>query len=918
MKVLHYNIQGINGKASQLELFLNEKNYDVLCLNEHWISDDGLSVLNINGYTKVSSFSRSIRQHGGVSMFVKSEFCQSVSPFPFDLLTLCEEINFEVAGAVINDVQFLTIYRSPLGDLDIYLQKLDALLNRLVIAKGVIVTGDFNVQFQTNSKESQRLKNMFTSYGLSITITQNTRLNACLDNVFTNISESAYNASVVDPLLSDHCAISLNFMCVKHCKEVKELKYRPITDLGLWNFYKCVESIDFAFIEDDRFDVGHKFSYFVDLISEAMHLSFNQKTSLVSSNKRFNRDNYFTDSARRARDTLSFVISLRKQNPLLVSQNCISECRRKYRQILEMNKKDSNDKHITNSKNTQKAVWDIIKRNCPSKNNPDSDQLTAEDFNNFFCGIAEKLITGLGGQPILTDGPDVAMPNYLFEFKEISFNELRDIIDKAKSNYSNDTYDLNYKLIKCVKNVILIPLTKLINMCIVSCTFPECLKISRVVPIYKKGDSNDPSNYRPISLTPVLGKIFETVLNNQMRLYLEDNRLLSDVQYGFRKNRSTTSAISALVTQIQDGFEDRMYSQVSLYDLTKAFDCVSHELLIKKLESRGFSGSAVMLISDYIQGRYQYVDYKNHSSGRLPIKYGVPQGSVMGPIIFLLYINDIIDVVPDRSKLVLFADDTSTVNTADSLEELESAVGDTRKVVLDWFESNRLSVNEAKTQTLKCSLRYLPEKSEPVKYLGVCIDSGLTWESHAVQLTKKLNKIIYTIRFLLNITSHEVIMNVYYGYFYPHLKYAILCWGHSAHASQIFGAQRRCMRVIGRLRYMECCRELYKKLKIMTLPCIYIYECLTYLRTNIHEYKKHKDDHLYDTRRNADLVLKYHRTERARDAINHYSIKYYNLLPNHIKTLPDREFKCRIRRYLIDKAFYSHDEYIMNNFDDLL
>ena len=122
----------------------------------------------------------------------------------------------------------------------------------------------------------------------------------------------------------------------------------------------------------------------------------------------------------------------------------------------------------------------------------------------------------------------------------------------------------------------------------------------------------------------------------------------------------------------------------------------------------------------------------------------------------------------------------------------------------------------------------------------------------------------------------------------------------------------------GNLKYMECCREVYKKLKIMTLPCIYIFECLTYLKSNIQEYRKHSDDHLYDTRRNADLVLRYRRTERARDGINHYSIKFYNVLPNHIKTLPDRVFKCKIKEYLINKAFYSHTEYLTNNFNDMM
>ena len=543
------------------------------------------------------------------------------------------------------------------------------------------------------------------------------------------------------------------------------------------------------------------------------------------------------------------------------------------------------------------------------------DQLSADNFNKYFCSVADELISTMNTIPQadLTSS-DVLITGH-FDFHEITFNELREVFSVIKSTSSNDAYGLNYKLLKCVKNLILMPLTKLINFCIRNHVFPVCLSISRVIPIYKKGNINEASNYRPISLTPVIGKIFETVLSNQLRGHLENGNFLNLAQFGFRQGKSTTQAVSALVNKVQFCFENKLYAQASFYDLTKAFDCVSHDLLLGKLIRFGIGGGSVNLIRSYLENRSQYVEYRNNCSQRLLVGNGVPQGSVLGPLLFLLFINDITDSI---DNVILFADDTTTVDVSETYEELQQMVADSRRSIVGWFGANLLSVNAAKTQSLCLSLRKISCSVEAVKYLGVYIDSGLTWETHTVNLAKKLNKIIFTVRFLRDHVCHTTLLKVYYGYFYPHLAYAILCWGHSTHTSLVFGAQRRCVRVMGRLGYRDCCRSLFRNCKIMTVPCIYIFHCLIHVKTNLTAYKQHNEDHHYGTRRNQQLVPSYNRTERARDGINYFGIKFYNALPTHVKSLSLTIFKTRVKAYLLERCFYSCQEYLEHNFNDLV
>src|SRR3978361_2258585 len=275
------------------------------------------------------------------------------------------------------------------------------------------------------------------------------------------------------------------------------------------------------------------------------------------------------------------------------------------------------------------------------------------------------------------------------------------------------------KILKSVIDVILIPLTNLINLSIDNSVFPDCLKLARGIPIFKKGNSNDPANYRPISLLPVFIKVFEKLIYRQLADYFESHNIFHPSQYGFRSNRSTTLAITKLCGDVGVAFEQGHHVDASFYDLTKAFDCLSHDVLTQKLVRYGLDNKSIRLLSTYLQGRVQFVDSGGSLSTVSSLSKGVPQGSVLGPLLFLVSVNDLPNSI--NSKVILFADDTTTYSSGADLHRLSDNSTLTTSTLHEWFTANQLSLNVDKTQSLLFSLRPHSFEQGPSSFSASCL-----------------------------------------------------------------------------------------------------------------------------------------------------------------------------------------------------
>ena len=334
-------------------------------------------------------------------------------------------------------------------------------------------------------------------------------------------------------------------------------------------------------------------------------------------------------------------------------------------------------------------------------------------------------------------------------------------------------------------------------------------------------------NYRPVSILPIFGKIFEKVIYNRLHSFLEKHNIINQNQYGFRKAHSTSHALNYSISYIEKHLKNKQHILGVFIDLSKAFDTIEHSILLKKLENYGIRGVAHKLIASYLSGRYQYVKVLEEDSEKLPVIYGGPQGSVLGPLLFLLYINDLCSTT-DLSKFILFADDTNLFVTAANKKEAFHKANLALEAINRYMFINKLHINLGKC----CYLYFSPAKSrmkaipvnsngsdndddddneyalllndEPIKqerstkFLGVIIDDKLTFKPHIDKLESKLSSCIGRLSRIKQCIPQELLIVIYRTLFESHLIFAITIWGHvsTARLEKLFIMQKKCIRIL--------------------------------------------------------------------------------------------------------------------------
>lgn len=679
--IIHQNIRSIGRKIDDLSQFIQSlcKQPDILVISETWLDDTSKIYCNIDSYNSHHTV-RKGRAGGGVSVFVKS----NIDSCCITELCMCDD---SIESCVVKikydrDIYFITgIYRPHSDSIENFTLKLTNLLeNPILRTNNIIMIGDFNINLLLNScHHCEHFVNELHSLNFIPLITKPTRFHnpstvnepiqpSLLDHIWLNVF-NCNSSGIILTDMSDHLAVFVHISILHLLPEKIKLEFRCHGPLYIEKFRNVLMGSDWSGLIGSVDERTNKFSC---TINEQYCNTFPVKIKYLSK-KRLEKpwlSNGIMNSIRRKS-------SLLKNLKLgLVALETYKNYCNKLKSIIRNAKKHYFSRAFSNFDNNIKQSWKIINNLiCKQKKSSYIEKVIVGDaeitdeteiathFNEYFSNIASSLDDAI---PQCTSQPaDSVKFNHSNSFycSPTNSKEILDIILKLKRSRS-DINVMPVYILQKVADLVSAPISSLVNYSFANGLFPSSLKVASILPIFKNGDRSVIANYRPISILPTLSKIFEKCMVRRLNGYVDKFSIISVNQFGFRKKSSTIHALEAFTDLIFNSFDSKLFNISLFIDLRKAFDTVNHKILLQKLERYGIRGPTLEWIESYVKDRRQLVRIGESSSQENVVNIGVPQGSSLSPLLFLLYINDL-ENVTKLFNVILFADDT-TLSASDS------------------------------------------------------------------------------------------------------------------------------------------------------------------------------------------------------------------------------------------------------------
>jgi hypothetical protein len=949
LKIFHQNIRGLRPKYNEILCHLEDQTPQVLCFTEHHLRKEEIAHLNLDNYILSAYYCRKLYKNGGTCIYIH----ESLNSESINLDKYCHDKEIEACAitlyTTIGKISIITIYRAPDSNYKLFLDNVEQILQKICkINDNVIMCGDFNVDYMSNCSKKDKLEEILSSFNLKSIISFPTRIGYCstttriIDNIFINeLLFTDYEVISISNGLSDHEAQLLSIPLPTSGIKQKDVSLRrKINEINMIDFKIKLSYEEWDSVFNNK-DFNTSFKQFLNILLRYFYASFH----LIKCQK--TRQKPWTTTGIKIsciNKRLLYAEMKKNTNP----SNCTyykNYCKILARVIIAA-KKMAYDHQIKHSNNKVKTTWKIInseilkkgkKGNMGTSNIPITKD-SAEIFNKHFSEVADKIHKKIKednpkDSDYLTDSMIFMTEAFKSSFPTIKFTkttnrEIERIIGSLKSSYTHGYDEISNNILKACRNFISVPLSYLCNRMLFEGVFPERLKYAEIIPIYKKGDKNKVVNYRPISILTSINKIFEKVIYSRLIKHFNENSILSKHQYGFRANLGTENAIFRLISEILSSLNQKRQISGIFCDLEKAFDCISHEVLLKKLKFYGIRDKQYDLIKSYLTNRKQRTVLKGIDNVKIYSDWegptnGVPQGSILGPLLFVIFINDLPKILENWSVPILFADDTSVLISHVNPIQLKNTMHNVYRTLDNWFKSNMLSLNSSKTNYINFTIKNPIEKgmeeidsiitsTMQTNFLGLGIKHDMTWDKHIDEIINKLRTASYMIRNVKQLVSMKALISVYYSYFHSTMTYGIIFWGNSTQAERVFKIQKRVIRIIKGCGMWESCREHFREMKILPLRSQYIFSLMMFAVKNKDLFNINRDCHQINTRQHMNMHMSQVNFSKYGNGVCHMAVKIYNGLPKNLKVITNhiKKFKIGIKEFLTSNAFYTVQEFI--------
>jgi len=935
INLIHLNVRSISKNLDNLLTYLHSLNvsFDVVALSETNVVVDKLGNLNIPGYQLCYNDSV-INKCDGFIFFIKHSIYKSHE--------IVSVLNSKFLRAKINkngyDIGLTGIYRCHDLHRTNFIDNLDNYLDNLPNKSSTeVFCGDTNINtLSLLDVDVCRYLNTLNSHGFISKINCPTRIDgnarSCLDHFFLN-SDKNSNAISLYGSHSDHFPILLNIKLQKsdNSKNKFVKKFNP----NQFETYLRAEEWESVLSERDPSNCA---SRFVKALDEYVQRS--TRTYYVKCKYRRKKP-WITGGiivSIRQRDKLKRLYSLNPNN--LTAKQSFIDYRKLLTNLIHKAKAMYFRSLFSTNFSSSKETWKTIKQatnevtgglSVASVVGENGSVVTVEsqianEFNKYFCKVGENLAKKIS-RP-LNKNFNTKICNKNFFLHPMSETEIFTIISSLKNTETNMGNSISNLNIKTYCRYFIKPLVHLTNLIFSTGIFPDVLKKSVIIPLFKSGSRDLVQNYRPIALIHNIGKVIEKCIDSRLNTFLHKNKLINKNQFGFRRGIGTEDALVRVANSIVQSFNNNSKCITVFLDLAKAFDTVPHHILLERLSHKGIRGLPLNLFKSYLENRMQQVRVGDSLSEFSPVGCGVPQGTVLGPVLFILYIDGIFDILPNDSA-VCYADDTVLLIQEKTWHETYKKAESLISLLKEWFDYSLLSLNNEKSNFIcysmtkagmpdtqksirihksdcdyhrACNCDLIIQSVKSAKYLGVWFDENLKWDCHTNYVCGKLRKLLYKFYILRQSLTKDCIIRVYRSLVESILTYGLSVWGAATKQTMqpLEVTQKRVLKIALFKDKRFSSDNLFQEAKVLNLHKLYIKSVVRLLSTN--KIPKDTATHSYTTRfvSNELLITQTINFAAVQRSLLFTAPRTYNALPLHLKNRKFTRIKKSLHVWLLN------------------